>query len=46
MEISKSEKIILCGTKDGVLLSYKINGKTIEYKKSLYLFDDDLIYIN
>ena len=46
MEISKSEKIILCGTKDGVLLSYKINGKTIEYKKSLYLFDDEILSIS
>ena len=46
MEIPKSEKYILCGTKDGILFSYKLNEKTIEHKKSLYLFDDEIISIS
>ena len=46
MEMPKSEKFLLCGTKDGILISYKLNEKTIEYKRSLYLFDDEIISIS
>ena len=46
MEIEKKEKLLFCGTKDGILITYKINDKTIEYKNSLYLFDDELISIS
>ena len=46
MEMPKNEKYLLCGTKDGILLSYKLNEKTIELKKSLYLFDDEIISIS
>ena len=46
MEMPKNEKYLLCGTKDGILLSYKLNEKAIELKKSLYLFDDEIISIS
>ena len=46
MEMPKNEKYLLCGTKDGILFSYKLNEKTIEHKKSLYLFDDEIISIS
>ena len=42
MEISKNENYILCGTRNGILFYYKINEKNIEFKKSLYLFDDEI----
>ena len=42
MEISKNEKFLLCGTRDGTLISYKIIEKNLEYKKSLYLFNDEI----
>ena len=45
MEMPKSEKYLLCGTKDGILISYKLYEKTIEYKRSLYLFNDEIISI-
>ena len=46
MEMAKSEKYLLCGTQDGILLSYYINDKIVEYKKSLYLFNDEIISIS
>ena len=45
MKISRNEKFLLCGTKDGILISYKLNEKNIEHKKSLYLFDDEVTSI-
>ena len=42
MEISKNEKFLLCGTRDGTLISYKIIEKNLEYKRSLYLFNDEI----
>ena len=46
MKISKNEKILLCGTKDGTLLYYKLSEKKIEYQNSLYLFDDEILSIS
>ena len=46
MEIAKSEKFLLCGTKDGTLLFYKLYERNIEYKKSLFLFDDEILSIS
>ena len=46
MELAKSEKMLLCGTTDGTLISYKIAGKNLEYKRSLYLFNDEIISIS
>ena len=46
MEITKDEKHILCGTKNGNLISYKLNEERMEYKKSLYLFDDEITSIS
>ena len=46
MKLSKNEKFLLCGTKDGIIISYKLNEKNIEHKKSLYLFDDEITSIS
>ena len=46
MKLSKNEKLLLCGTKDGILISYKINEKKIEYKKTDFLFDDEITSIS
>ena len=46
MEIPKSEKLLFCGTKDGILIYYKLNEKTLEYKRSLYLFEDEITSIS
>jgi len=47
MEISKDEKLLLCGTKKGILMSYNINkNNNIEFKKGLYLFDDEITSIS
>lgn len=46
MKMSKNEKFLLCGTKDGTVIAYKLNEKNIEYKKTLYLFDDEIISIS
>ena len=46
MKMSKNEKFLLCGTKDGNVIAYKLNEKNIEYKKTLYLFDDEIISIS
>ena len=45
MKISRNEKYLLCGTKDGIVISYILNEKKIEPKKSLYLFDDEVTSI-
>ena len=46
MKMFKNEKLLLCGTKDGILISYEINEKNIEYKKSYFLFDDEITSIS
>ena len=47
MDISKDEKLLLCGTKKGILMSYNINkNNNIEFKKGLYLFDDEITSIS
>ena len=46
MKMSNNEKLLLCGTKDGILISYVINEKNIEYKKSYFLFDDEITSIS
>ena len=46
MEMSENEKVLFCGTKDGIVISYKLNAKNIEYKKSLHLFDDEITSIS
>ena len=46
MEIDKAEKYLYCGTKNGTLLIYKLNENNIEHKKSLYLFDDEILSIS
>ena len=44
MKMTKNEKYLLCGTKDGILIIYKVE-KNVEYKKSYYLFDDEITSI-
>ena len=46
MEFAKSEKLLFCGTRDGTLILYKLSEKNIEYKKSLYLFNDEILSIS
>jgi WD40 repeat protein len=45
MAMTKDEKLLLCGTKDGILIVYNID-KIIEYKKSFYFFDDEITSIS
>ena len=37
MEISKKANYLLCGTKEGILLSYKIKKTKLELKNSLFI---------
>ena len=47
MKMSKNENLILCGTKDGILISYKKNNeKNYEHNKSYYIFDDEITSIS
>ena len=47
MQMSKNENLILCGTKDGILISYKKNNeKNYEHNKSYYIFDDEITSIS
>ena len=46
MEMSKSEKLLLCGTRDGALISYKFNEKNLEHKKNFYPFDEEITSIS
>ena len=46
MEISKKENNLLCGTKEGLLLSYKINKMKIELKKNLYIHSEPIVSIS
>ena len=46
MEISKKENYLLCGTKEGLLLSYKINKIKIELKNNLYIHSGPIVSIS
>ena len=46
MEISKKENYLLCGTKEGLLLSYKINKIKIELKNNLYIHSEPIVSIS
>ena len=46
MELSKNENFILCGTKEGSLLSYKINKKKIEFEISKYIHSEPIVSIS
>jgi WD40 repeat protein len=43
---SVKDKFFLCGSKDGNLYMYKLNGYKMEFKKGLYLFDDEITSIS
>ena len=45
MAMIKNEKLLFCGTKDGSLILYEVD-KKIEYKKSFYIFDDEITSIS
>ena len=46
MEISNNENYLLCGTKEGLLFSYKINKTKIELKKNLFIHSEPIISIS
>ena len=46
MEISKKENYLLCGTKEGFLLSYKIDKLNIELKESLFFHSEPIVSIS
>ena len=47
MAMTRNEKMLLFGTKDGILISSKINKeKSYEYIKSYYIFDDEITSIS
>ena len=46
MEISKKENYLLCGTNEGLLLSYKINKTKIELNNSLFIHSEPIVSIS
>ena len=46
MEMTKDEKILLCGTKTGYLICFSVNGANLEIKKKIYLHSDEITSIN
>ena len=46
MEISNNENYLLCGTKEGLLFSYKINKTKIELKKNIFIHSEPIISIS
>ena len=46
IEYCAKEKLFLCGSVDGNLYIYKLNDYNFEFKKGLYLFDDEITSIS
>ena len=46
MELSKKENYLLCGTNEGLLLSYRINKTKIELKNSLFIHSEPIVSIS
>ena len=46
MEMTKNEKILLCGTKNGYLICFSINGPNLKLKKIIYNHNDEITSIN
>ena len=46
MELTKDEKILLCGTKIGYLICCSVNGNLLTIKKQMYNHNDEITSIN
>ena len=46
MQMSKDEKLLLCGTKDGAIISYDVDGKKFELKDIIYSHNDEITSIS
>ena len=46
MQMSKNEKLLLCGTKDGAIISYDVDGKKLEFKDIIYSHNDEITSIS
>ena len=46
MQMSKDEKLLLCGTKDGAIISYDVDGKKLELKDIIYSHNDEITSIS
>ena len=46
MEMTKDEKILLCGTKIGYIICLSVDGPNLEIKNKIYLHNDEITSIN
>ena len=46
MQMSKDEKLLLCGTKYGAIISYDVDGKKLEFKDIIYSHNDEITSIS
>jgi WD40 repeat protein len=46
MEMTKDEKILLCGTKTGFLICFSVNGHSLSIKNKIYIHNDEITSIN
>ena len=46
MEMTKDERILLCGTKTGYLICLSVNGPNLEIIKKLYIHNEEITFIN
>ena len=45
MKMSKDEKLLVCGTKDGAIIIYDVNGKNLTFKDIIYSHNDEITSI-
>ena len=46
MEMTKDEKILLCGTKIGYLICFSVNGPYLKIENKIYIHNDEITSIN
>ena len=46
MEMTKDEKILLCGTKIGFLICFSVNGPSLKIESKIYTHNDEITSIN
>ena len=46
MQMSKDEKLLLCGAKDGAIISYDVDEKKLEFKDIIYPHNDQITSIS
>ena len=46
MEMTKDEKILLCGTKIGFLICFSVNGPSLKIENKIYIHNDEITSIN